>query len=171
MLSPTSSYMMYQKALLFGDPETGAKILAAASPRKVKALGRAVSNFDEAVWVASRYRVVVDGNVAKFTLAVSEAECRRGSGHEDSGNDSHGELLGDTSLKDLLLATGERELVEASPFDKIWGVGFAPERAAEKRASWGLNLLGKALMEVREMLREGKDGKEAKGEEDVEQKA
>eukprot|EP00798_Chlamydomonas_sp_ICE-L_P010165 gene10165-8070_t len=59
------------------------------------------------------------------------------------------------ALKQLLLSTGDAELVEASPRDSIWGVGFAPNKAAANRSKWGLNLLGKALMTVREQLREG----------------
>jgi ribA/ribD-fused uncharacterized protein len=57
-------------------------------------------------------------------------------------------------LKNMLLATGERELVEASPYDRIWGIGFAERDAEGSRHWWGQNLLGKALMEVRRRLRE-----------------
>lgn len=58
------------------------------------------------------------------------------------------------SLRMWLLATGERELVEASPLDSIWGIGFAERDAGANRQRWGQNLLGKALMEVRKRLRE-----------------
>lgn len=62
---------------------------------------------------------------------------------EDAGN-----------LRMWLLATGERELVEASPMDRIWGIGFAEKNAGANRHRWGQNLLGKALMEVRSRLME-----------------
>ena len=57
-------------------------------------------------------------------------------------------------LKDLLLATGDRLLAEASPFDKIWGIGFKAEEAMNHKSQWGQNLLGQALMKVRQQLRE-----------------
>jgi predicted NAD-dependent protein-ADP-ribosyltransferase YbiA (DUF1768 family) len=137
--------MMHQKAILFGDTASAARILKTDSPRKAKTLGRAVKDFDENVWNANREQIVREGNICKFTLAISEEGLRFGSG-------SNGELIR-LSLKELLLSTGERELIEASPFDKIWGVGFRPDNAAQNRKSWGLNLLGKALMEVRDLLR------------------
>jgi ribA/ribD-fused uncharacterized protein len=134
--------MMYQKAVLFNDPTTGAEILSATSPKTVKALGRQVRNFDEAVWVASRERIVRRGNVCKFTLAVADADR--------------------ASLRDRLLETGDKLLVEASPLDRIWGVGFGPANAEGRRERWGLNLLGKALMEVRAQLRAEEQGEEKK---------
>lgn len=57
-------------------------------------------------------------------------------------------------LKKMLLGTGEKEIAEASPRDRIWGIGFGAKRAGDVRERWGLNLLGKALMEVRERIRE-----------------
>jgi len=57
------------------------------------------------------------------------------------------------ALKDMFLATGNRELVEASP-DRIWGVGFEEEEAEEKREEWGLNLLGKCLERARKRIKE-----------------
>ena len=62
-----------------------------------------------------------------------------------------------------MLATGDRELVEASPSDQVWGIGFKKEVAESKRGSWGSNLMGKALMSVRERLR--MEMEEVKGEE------
>lgn len=56
-------------------------------------------------------------------------------------------------LRKQLLATGTRDLVEASPRDRIWGIGFGWKNAEKQRQRWGLNLLGKALVEVRERLR------------------
>ena len=124
--------MMYQKALLFSDPSTGAKILATTSPKEQKALGRQVQNFDNDVWLENRERIVGDGSYWKFVNSLKEGE----------------------DLKGMLMGTGDRELVEASPMDKIWGIGFGEKNAESQRARWGLNLLGKALMRARERIRE-----------------
>lgn len=56
-------------------------------------------------------------------------------------------------LKGILLGTGSREIVEASPNDKVWGIGFDSENALENKEMWGVNKLGKALMRVREQLK------------------
>lgn len=127
---PTAEHwMMAAKARLFGDSATLARILEAPDPRAAKALGRKVAGFDDAAWVAARRRLVTDGNVAKF-------------GH-------------DAGLRAFLLATGDAVLVEASPADHIWGIGLAAkdERAKHPDTWLGLNLLGFALMDVREALR------------------
>lgn len=127
---PTAEhYMMAEKARLFGDEESRARILAAPHPDAAKRLGRAVGAFDEAVWDAHRFAIVVRGNAAKFGQ--------------------------NAALKAFLLATGERVLVEASPVDRVWGIGLAADDPrAEQPAQWnGLNLLGFALMDVREQLR------------------
>ncbi len=121
-------WMMAEKARLFDDTATLAEILAAKSPALAKKLGRKVANFDDAIWLTARWDIVLRGNFSKF------------SQHAD--------------LKAFLLHTGDRVIVEASPFDKIWGIGMAATHAnAENPAQWnGLNLLGFALMEVRERL-------------------
>ncbi|KAF7797824.1 hypothetical protein EIP86_009030 [Pleurotus ostreatoroseus] len=129
---PTAEHwMMACKALLFDDAAVFADILAtdARDARGVKALGRAVRGFDEAVWVAARGAVVREGNLHKFRA------------HEE--------------IRQALFATGARRLVEASPRDRVWGIGFGEARALEEdvRRRWGLNLLGKALEEVRAILR------------------
>lgn len=122
-------FMMAEKARLFDDQETLAEVLAAKTPAVAKKLGRKVANFNDIAWLAARWDIVVRGNHAKF------------SQHAD--------------LKTFLLHTGDRIIVEASPFDKIWGIGMAATHAnAENPAQWnGLNLLGFALMEVRERMR------------------
>jgi hypothetical protein len=121
-------WMMAGKARLFGDEEGLAAVLRAASPGAVKAAGRKVCGFDEERWAAACYDIVVAGNLAKFGQ------------HPD--------------LRDFLLSTGEKVLVEASPYDRIWGIGMAATNAdVERPSAWrGLNLLGFALMEVRERL-------------------
>ncbi|KAF2445089.1 DUF1768-domain-containing protein [Karstenula rhodostoma CBS 690.94] len=137
-------WMMVGKARLFEDEDVAQEILAADNPRKQKALGRKVRDFDEKVWNKNRMRIVEEGNYYKFTIS------------EGGGN-----------LRAMLFATGERELVEASPMDRIWGVGFAEKNAGQNRARWGQNLLGKALMNVRARLREesAQKGKTEGGEE------
>ena len=124
--------MMYQKAVLFADPDTGAKILASTYPKEQKALGRQVQNFDNDVWLQHREKIVGEGSYWKFVNSLKEGE----------------------DLKAMLLTTGDREIVEASPMDKIWGVGFGEKNAEAQRHRWGLNLLGKALMRARERIRE-----------------
>ncbi len=121
---------MLQKALLFGDTAIGRDILSIPSGssdlRKVKALGRKVQNFDEETWVKERYRIVVEGNLHKFRA--------------------------NEGLREKLLKTGDKILVEASPRDRIWGVGFGAKNAVAQKDRWGQNLLGKALEEVRQIL-------------------
>lgn len=126
--------MMYHKALLMNDEEIAAKIVATenAHPSRAKALGREVRNFDLDVWKNNADRVVEEGNVRKF-----------GSSEE---------------LKAVLLGTGERVLVETSPDDKIWGVGFTTADAEGRESEWGNNGLGKALMRARQRLRDGDTG-------------
>ncbi|KAH8594306.1 hypothetical protein B0O99DRAFT_490262, partial [Bisporella sp. PMI_857] len=138
-------YMMYQKAILFNDQERAAAILETTSPKTQKALGRKVTPFVNDTWNKNRERIVQDGSYYKFK----------------NGKDSEGR-----PLKERLLATGNRELVEASPMDRIWGVGFGEKNAEKNRKSWGLNLLGKALMHARDRLREGDQGAETRRGED-----
>ena len=121
-------YMMAQKASLFQDHGTRTEILQAKTPALAKKLGRKVANFDEAAWLEARWNIVVQGNLAKFS--------------------QHPEL------RTFLQNTGDRILVEASPFDRVWGIGMAATHEdAENPERWkGPNLLGFALMEVRRQL-------------------
>jgi ribA/ribD-fused uncharacterized protein len=125
-------YMMWRKATLFGDAPTAERILAAPHPHAAKTLGAQVAGFDQQVWDAHRYDIVVAGNLAKF--------------------DQHPELGA------FLVGTGERVLVEASPIDRIWGIGLAADdpRASDPARWRGLNLLGFALMDVRSILGDGR---------------
>ncbi|KAB5580863.1 hypothetical protein GE09DRAFT_1168172 [Coniochaeta sp. 2T2.1] len=151
-------YLMHHKALVFGDEDMALQILKAGTPKKAKGLGREVANFDEKVWSEQRERIVREGNYYKFTNAVSEEGLRL-------GDNSSTPLVG-MSLRELLLSTGDRELVEASRFDPIWGIGFsAADAETTDRSLWGLNLLGKALMEVRDRLRDEDDESEKEKEE------
>jgi len=130
-------YMMYHKARLFSDDETAVKILTypPLHPEKVQALGRQVKNYDREKWLQHRERIVEEGSYHKYAHSLVEE-----------------------GLKAKLLATGDRELVEASPHDKIWGVGFGEEDAVENRDRWGLNLLGKALTRARNRIKEEQGG-------------
>jgi ribA/ribD-fused uncharacterized protein len=124
---PTAEhYMMAQKAELFNDPETLELILKAPTPAAAKALGRQVRGFDDARWLAQRFAIVVRANVAKF-----------GQNPE---------------LGEFLKSTGTAVIVEASPVDRVWGIGLAKADAqAHDPNQWrGLNLLGFALMQVRD---------------------
>ncbi|MCB1049093.1 MAG: NADAR family protein [Acidobacteria bacterium] len=126
---PTAEhYMMAKKARLFADEQIRPAILAADHPGEAKKLGRQVQGFDESIWAAARWSIVVAANRAKF-----------GQNPE---------------MKAFLLATGERVLVEASPYDRIWGIGLGErDPSAANPTTWkGLNLLGFALMEVRQLL-------------------
>jgi len=120
--------MMWSKAVLFGDADRAKAVLLARSPAQAKTIGRQVEGFDEAVWVENRWRIVVDASVAKF------------------GNDP--------ALRDYLLSTKHKVLVEASPVDRIWGIGLSTDsEKAKNPEQWrGLNLLGFALMEARQQL-------------------
>lgn len=128
--------MMHQKAILFGDVEVAAKILLTTEPKEQKYLGRQVANFSEEVWKKKRSEIVGNGSYFKFKYGRGEGEGQEGE-----------------HMRERLLETKERELVEASPMDKIWGIGFGEKNAEKARKHWGLNLLGKALMEARERLR------------------
>jgi ribA/ribD-fused uncharacterized protein len=118
-------YMMAEKARLFQDRVIEAQILQCESPRQQKKLGQQVAGFNAARWDAERCHIVFRGNLAKFTQ--------------------------NAELGDELLATGDRRLVEASPMDKIWGIGFAANHPnAYHPDKWtGLNLLGNVLENVR----------------------
>ena len=121
-------WMMAEKARLFKADEIYAEILKTRSPGKAKALGRQIESFDAGVWDAQKYDIVVRGNFHKFTQ--------------------------NPELGTFLRNTGNRVLVEASPVDKIWGVGLAQDDPMiEKPSKWrGQNLLGFALMSVRGLL-------------------
>lgn len=120
--------MMAEKARLFGDDAALARVLAAASPAEAKAVGREVRGYDDARWEEARAAAVVRGNLAKFGQ--------------------------NAELGSFLASTGARVLVEASPHDRIWGIGMAASNPdARDPARWrGRNLLGFALMDVRAQL-------------------
>ena len=121
-------FMMAKKAELFNDIETLHKIMTASSPQTIKKLGREVQHFDPAVWNEKKFEIVVQGNLAKFSQNLE--------------------------LQDFIVSTGNKILVEASPYDKIWGIGL-DEKASDAISPerWkGQNLLGFALMKVRSII-------------------
>lgn len=120
-------YMMYIKAVTFNDTETAQKVMATTDPRECKKLGRQVKNFDNNLWDIERYNVVAHACECKFRQ--------------------------NPDILKILLDTGNAELVEASPYDRVWGIGFNEQDAEANRDRWGANLLGRALMEVRDELR------------------
>ncbi|KAF5717190.1 hypothetical protein FMUND_6009 [Fusarium mundagurra] len=152
-------YMMHQKAILFNDEATALEVLKTGHPRKVKSLGRQVKNFDEKLWLKHRRDIVRKGNILKFTRAITEEGFKRGTPGANQPSSLHWPI--DGSLADMLIDTGDRELVEASPFDPVWGIGFKAADADAARDSWGENLLGKELMEVRRILKERRDSQRA----------
>ncbi len=121
-------WMMYKKAELFNDVETAVLIMQTDRPNEQKALGREVANYDDDAWMEIAYDVVVQGNRAKF-----------------------GQLH---LMNEQLRLTGDKILVEASPHDRRWGIGMAEhEKGIEDPSNWrGENLLGKAIMQVRDEL-------------------
>ena len=129
-------FMMAEKARVFGDAEALAKILASKSPRAQKALGRTVRNFDKATWDGVCRGIVYAGNLARFS-------------QEDT-------------LRRTLLATGEKAIVEASPTDRIWGIGLSQDdpRALYPVQWRGTNWLGIALTQVRATLAAEAAGRE-----------
>lgn len=124
----TEQYMMHQKALLFNDTETAAKILATRSPKDHQELGRKVKNFNQSFWDQHKEKIVYDGNYARFSQSK---DCR-----------------------DLLFSTAPKILVESSPYDRVWGVGLGQDdpRILDETKWRGQNLLGKILTKVRDEL-------------------
>lgn len=124
--------MMAGKARLFHDEETYEAIMHTTDPVVIKKLGRQVKGFDEAIWNEHKFSLILAGNISKFTSTPE--------------------------LQDFLLATGDDILVEASPYDRIWGIGLAAEdERAQDPVLWqGENLLGFALMQARDEIRKSK---------------
>ncbi|MDC8105985.1 NADAR family protein [Chryseobacterium sp. PTM-20240506] len=123
-------YMMAEKARLFNDENIEALIIEAQDPKEAKGLGRKIKNFDHHIWDEHKYEIVKRGNFFKF--------------------------LQNGELKKFLLSTGDKLIIEASPYDKIWGIGMLEsDPEAKNPLHWrGENLLGFALMEVRDDLKE-----------------
>lgn len=121
-------YMMAQKALLFNDRETYAKIMSSNSPRDQKAMGRLVANFNQKIWDTYSTMIVYDGNLLKFSQ--------------------------NTKFREKLIETKGTILVEASPYDRIWGIGLKEDdpRALNMKTWQGENRLGFVLTKVRDTI-------------------
>lgn len=128
--SSSEQYMMYKKAILFGDREVAAKILKTTDNALIKKLGRQVRNFDEITWVRECENIMFNGLYAKFSQ--------------------------NKELKNKLLVTGNNMIAECSPYDKIWGIGLSiSDMNRFDTDKWkGMNKLGKSLMAVRDRLRQ-----------------
>ena len=118
-------FMMYKKAMMFKDIEIARKIMKSTNPKEHKALGRKVNNFNPKKWADESFEIVKEGNRTKF--------------------------MQNPHLSKILQDTANTTLVEASPYDKIWGIGLREDdpRAKDKNQWQGKNLLGYALTEVR----------------------
>jgi ribA/ribD-fused uncharacterized protein len=122
-------YMMAGKARVFDDPKILEQIVQTDSPKDVKKLGRQIKNFDPVTWDQHKYEIVRNGNKLKF------------SQHEE--------------LKNFLILTQDKVIVEASPMDVIWGIGLSEnnQKSQDPKTWRGKNLLGFALMEVRDEIK------------------
>jgi len=123
-------WMMSQKALLFDNLDIHKQIIESNKPGSAKEFGRKVTGFDEKIWTAHRSKIVIMGNIHKFNQ--------------------------NRELGEYLINTQNRIIVEASPVDRIWGIGLTKEsNDARNVYAWrGLNLLGFALMEARDFLKD-----------------
>lgn len=122
----TEQEFMYRKACLFDDYEIAERILKASTPKECKALGRKVRNFDNTIWDEVRYDVMYNACKSKFTQ--------------------------DKTAHDALMSYPGKEFVEASPYDRIWGIGLGEydPKALDKKTWRGRNLLGKVLTQIRD---------------------
>lgn len=129
MFKSSEQLFMYLKAINFKDFDTAAEILLADTPGRAKLLGRAVKKFSEKEWIKHREQAMFTACYNKFNQI--------------------------SILKDILLETEDKTLVEASPFDIIWGIGLKYDNdLILHETNWrGLNLLGKVLMQVREKIK------------------
>lgn len=123
----SEQYMMAKKAQLFKDDESYLKIMESSTPDKAKMLGRNVKNFDQDLWNKNAKNIVICGCYLKFTQ--------------------------NESLKEYLLSTGNRILVEASASDNIWGIGISILAAKSGKPWKGTNWLGECLMKVRSLIK------------------
>lgn len=121
---------MWEKAKFFGDEDSAKMILETGqNPKIAKSLGRKVKNYNDTEWNKVRQEKMMGALKSKFGLVY---------------------------YRNILLDTGDKILVEASPLDKIWGIGFDSTNALRNIDKWGQNLLGECLMDIREQIREEK---------------
>lgn len=122
-------YMMWRKAMLFNDQLNATKIINSENPKIAKSIGRQVKNFDDDIWKENAKSIVLEGLILKFSQ--------------------------NKKLAELLISTKNKFLVEASPYDKIWGIGLNESNAKKiPIEQWpGLNWLGECLMDARHKLK------------------
>ena len=127
----SEQYFMYEKAKAFGDEEIAMRILfEGKNPKQAKSLGRKVKGYNDEVWNKMRYKVMLRANLLKY--------------------------LQNKDIEKLLLNEefDGKNFVEASPIDRIWGIGCDEATALDDESNWnGQNLLGKVLDEVRDILK------------------
>jgi len=125
----SEQYFMAKKALIFNDTNIYNKVLQTREPLTCKRLGKQVKNFTPTIWDQHKYQIMVQACTLKFS--------------------QNPDILND------LLNTQSKVLVEASPFDTIWGIGLKwdDDRVLNQQNWLGQNLLGKALMDVRNNLK------------------
>ena len=128
IFSCAEQYMMYRKAVMFGDTMIASKIINTPGlhPNEYRRMGRLVANFDIKTWISTSMSVVINANFCKF--------------------------IQNDELMQMLMSTGEKVLVEASSTDRIWGIGFSATNAMRNKEVWGQNKLGECLMTVRSMI-------------------
>lgn len=128
--SSVEQYMMFRKAIMFGDDSARNRILSTDDVAEIKQLGRSVRNYNDKLWGGQRQLIVYQGLLAKFAQ-----------------NDE---------LRLRLLNTGSAVLTECAVTDKIWGIGLSMDD--DRRFlidQWqGSNMLGFSLMQVRNVLQE-----------------
>jgi ribA/ribD-fused uncharacterized protein len=124
----TEQFFMFKKALYFNDIDTMCKILHTKIPKEHKELGRSVKNFDDEIWNTIADEYVFEGNYAKFSQ--------------------------NNELKEKLLSTKDKIIIEAAAYDSRWGSGLNMEDTIASKVEdiKGENRLGKAIMRVREQL-------------------
>lgn len=128
--SSAEQYMMYHKAILFDDVNIAKQILSTRDVRKIKELGRKVKNFDNKIWDQYKYNIVLEGTRLKFSQ--------------------------NKNLLKELMKHQDKIFVEASPHDKIWGIGlhWNDDKVLNTKNWQGENLLGKAITEVIQLLKD-----------------
>jgi ribA/ribD-fused uncharacterized protein len=129
LFATTEQAFMWEKAVFFNDHESASKILREENPAKAKKLGREVKNFDDSKWSKVCYEIMYLINYEKY--------------------------FQNTRLKNILLNTGDKMIIEANPKDTRWGIGLSAEddRVLDESQWQGENLLGKVLMELRKDLK------------------
>lgn len=159
----SEQYYMYCKAVYFGDEDAASKIINADTATECKAAGRSVRGYSDKAWEKHDLKVRVMEEALWWKFGGGQLEGlleRSGAGPAGAKVNTKEDRM--KALNDLgreLLATGERQLVEAAGRDRYWGIGYKIKQGPHLfEKSWGRNQLGKSLMAVRERLRDLVDG-------------